>query len=59
MMMEHQQVLERGFACRRRILKISVGSGDGLALQQYSIVLLPTFILKGDVDAYVDLIDLV
>jgi thiol-disulfide isomerase/thioredoxin len=56
--MGHKQVLGSGFGLPVQNIKVlSVGSGDGLAMKnKYNITMMPTFVLKGEVEAYESLL---
>ncbi|OGH71349.1 MAG: hypothetical protein A2921_00450 [Candidatus Magasanikbacteria bacterium RIFCSPLOWO2_01_FULL_43_20b] len=58
--MGHKQVLGSGFGLPVQNIKVlSIGSGDGLVMKnKYNITMMPTFVLKGEVEAYESLLNI-
>jgi len=58
--MGHKQVLGSGFGLPVQNIKVlSVGSGEGLMMRnKYNITMMPTFVLKGEVEAYESLLSI-
>ncbi|MBI4992689.1 MAG: hypothetical protein HZC26_00935 [Candidatus Magasanikbacteria bacterium] len=58
--MGHKQILGSGFGLPTQDTKVlSVGSGEGLMMKnKYNITMMPTFVLKGEVEAYKSLINI-
>lgn len=58
--MEHKQILGSGFGIPTQNIKVlSIASGEGMAMKnKYNIKMMPTFVLKGDVDVYGGLVNI-